>query len=81
MPFPVRTPRQSEPKSISEFLRAGHPWMALAISLSSLWRPAAIVFALLIIRVFMAPHDRQDTTVSNQPTAHANAQVAPDRIK
>jgi len=55
--------------------------MALAISLSWLWRRAAIVLALLIIRVFMAPHDRQNTTVSSQPTAHANAQVAPDRIK
>ena len=52
MPFMVRTPKQSEPKSIADFLNAGHPWMALVIALSWLWRPVMIVFALLALRLF-----------------------------
>lgn len=81
MLLPIRTPRQSEPKSIAEFLRAGHPWMALAIALSWLWRSAVIVIVLLTIRVFSAPDDRRSLSVSSQPTAFADAQIAAHRIK
>lgn len=81
MPFPVRTPQQSEPKSIAEFLRAGHPWMALAIALSWLWRPAVIAFALLTIGVFTPPHEQQSLPNLTQANVYANAQIAPERIK
>jgi len=81
MPFTFRTPRQSEPRSIAEFLKANHPWMALAIALSWLWRPAAIVFALMAMRMLMPSDDQQALLASNPPTAHANAQAAQDRIK
>ena len=81
MPFTFRTPRQSEPGSIAEFLNANHPWMELAIAPSWLWRPAAIVFALMAMRVFSPSHDRQALLVSNPPTAYANAKAAQDLIK
>jgi hypothetical protein len=74
-------PRQSEPKSIADFLKAGHPWMALAIALSWLWRPAMIVFTLLALRVFLPPDHEQTLPVSKRIAAHANAQNDPDRIK
>lgn len=52
MPIPLPPIRTPEPRAIVAFIKAGHPWMALAISMAWLLSSVAIV-AMIFVAIYL----------------------------